>query len=195
MVVFGIIAVSVAAGLFLALRSEPESHAAPTSPAPAAVAATTTAPAPEPTAPAAPAADVVAPARETVRIHIEVSPANALVTLDGSLLPKLPFTADLVKDGTMHHIQASLAGYETQKIMLPFDAPREMRIVLDEKSARPRKRPSSSVAAAPTPPEPAAPVAAPEPKKPTGDMAPGADLNSSKPRVRTGIDVNDPYAN
>ena len=212
--VFGIVAASVAVALFLALGGQPETQArsassaepssasapasaaqpsAPAAPAPA-TPSTSPTPASEQAAQAKPTTD--APARETVRIHIDVSPANAVVTLDGSLLPKLPFTADLVKDGTMHHIQASLGGHETQKIMLPFDAPREMHIVLEPKSSRGRKRASTSVATAVAPPEPsAAPVAAPEPKKPSGDLAPGSDLNVSKPRVRTGIDVQDPYAN
>jgi serine/threonine-protein kinase len=207
LVVLGVVAASVAAGLFMALRSgSPETnarsasaaeHAASTTPALPATSAqpSATAPAAEP-APPKPATDVRPPARETVRVHIEVSPATALVTLDGSRLPKLPFTAELVKDGTMHHIQASLAGYETQKIMLPFDAPREMKIVLEEKSARPRKHASPRVAAAPVPAEPSPPpVVAPEPKKASGEVGPGSDLNGAKPRVRTGIDVHDPYAN
>jgi hypothetical protein len=143
-----------------------------------------------------PTTEAVASGRDTVRIQIAVSPATALVTLDGSRLPKVPFTADLMKDGTMHQIQASMAGYETQKIMLPFDAPREVHIVLEAKSTRTRRHASPSVGQGSTAPEPAAPSAAtPEPKKASGDLAPGSDLNVSKPRVRTGIDVQDPYAN
>jgi serine/threonine-protein kinase len=208
LVVLGVLAASVALALFLALRADPETHSrsasatepattnsTPPAPATEPAAATPTAPA-EPATQPAPVADVAAPARETVRIHIDVSPATALVTLDGSRLPKVPFTAELVKDGTMHHIHASLAGYETQKIMLPFDAPRDMHIVLEAKSTRGRKRASVAVAAPPTATEPSAPpVAPPEPKKASGDYAPGTDLNVAKPRVRTGIDVNDPYAN
>jgi serine/threonine protein kinase len=199
-----IVAASVAAALFLGLREDAKPAAAATAPSASAapvLAARVEAvqppePAQEPAPAPQPAPEAVAPARETVRIHIEVWPASASVTLDGSRLPKMPFTGELVKDGTMHHVQASLDGYETQKIMLPFDAPREVNIVLEHRSSRPHKRASPSVAAAPTPPEPSAPaVVAQEPKKTSAEPAPGSDLNSTKPRVRTGIDVRDPYAN
>src|SRR5690606_548756 len=114
-VVAGIVARGMAAGLYFALRSEPEtaSQAATPPPGSARVEVGST----QAAAGASAAEPPAAPAVETVRIHIEVKPADAHVTLDGSQLPKVPFTAELRKDGTMHHIQASAPGYEPRKIM------------------------------------------------------------------------------
>ena len=197
-VVLGIVAAFIVVAMFLALKSEPETAvqaALPARSSSGAIAPANTEPNAQP--PEQPV--VVTPTPETVRIHVDVWPATAVVTLDGSQLPKLPFTADLLKDGTMHHIQASAPGHETRKIMLPFDSDREVKIVLEEKTAHPvRRRPGGantpsapSASATPSP----APAASPEPRKSQEDVAPGADLVPSKPRVRTGIDLNDPYSN
>jgi hypothetical protein len=139
----------------------------------------------------------------TVKIHIEVTPADATVTLDGAQLPKLPFTAELRKDGIAHHILASAPGYESRKIMLPFDSDREVKIELQERVAAPahprRGRPaaaSASTANEPTAPAQQANTPRNAPRE-EDEMAPGVDLVPAKPkqRPRPEIDMDDPYVN
>jgi serine/threonine protein kinase len=182
-------AVTVLGAAFLALRPEPETAVQAATPVPAVVEA------PAPAMPAPVVTPEPAPAAETVSIRIEVVPADAVVTLDGSQLPKLPFTAEMRKDGIGHHIVASAPGYESRKVMLPFDRDRHIKIELDERQVvHPRRRASPHTPAA----EPAA-QAAPSPPKPAArsddEVAPGADLVPKRARPRPEIDTDDPYAN
>jgi serine/threonine protein kinase len=128
----------------------------------------------------------------SVKMHIFVSPPEAHVVLDGANLPKLPFTAELPRDGQLHYVEASAPGYATKKVVVPFDRDREVSIVLDKlpldaasaaRTGKRRERPLN-----------AAPGVEPVRNAQSEDIAPGA-LIPSKRRVRTDIDTADPYAN
>jgi serine/threonine-protein kinase len=191
--------VAIGMGVFFAMQPEPETSVQAATPAgngeeaqPAVV------PKPVVTQAQAEAEPVV-----TVKIHIEVTPADAVVTLDGAQLQKLPFTAELQKDAIGHHIVASAPGYESRKVMLPFDSDREVKIELQERVApmvHPRRgRPGMTGPS--TVNEPAAPaqqVTTPRNNaRDEDEMAPGVDLVPAKPkqRPRPEIDMDDPYAN
>lgn len=80
-----------------------------------------------------------------VSLTVSVSPPEAKASLDGANLPKLPFQAELLKDGRIHHLEASAQGYESKKVAVPFDQDRVVHVELTrltpESEALARKRP------------------------------------------------------
>jgi hypothetical protein len=134
-------------------------------------------------------------AARSVRIHIDVVPAQAQATLDGSTLPKLPFAAELTRDGMLHHVEASAPGYRNKRVLLPFDRDRDITIVLDplpeetSHALRARRR-----AAASAEPSVAGVTTQAAGAQPTVDIQPGAKLQTNR-RVNAEIDTTDPYAN
>ena len=190
------VGVALAAAIGLAVLSN-RGEAPPASPASAAAsqapAATTSAPA---RAPDAPAPATPAQAQASVRLHIFVSPPEAHVVMDGASLPKLPFNAELARDGQLHYVEASAPGYASKRVMVPLDRDREVSIVLDKLPVEP---PAGARAGKRREPERSAQApAASAPEKPgaaqSEDIVPGG-LIPSKRRVRTDIDTTDPYAN
>ncbi len=141
----------------------------------------------------------------TVHVKIDVWPTNARVTLDGAILPRVPFDAEVAKDTAFHHLGVTADGYVPVKQALQFDQDREVKIVLEREKATPptpapapvQRRSSRgnnhNTAVAPSPPQPASPVA--QPAAPAADPTPGADLsNTAAPRrMRPSIDLDDPY--
>lgn len=108
-------------------------------PAPTRVALPTPAPlAPQGSAPVVSVAPAqpqrAGPAKELVTIDVQVSPPDAVVELDGAALPILPFHAELRRDARIHQLEAKADGYETKRIVLPFDQDRDLRVVLDRKA-------------------------------------------------------------
>jgi serine/threonine-protein kinase len=139
------------------------------------------------------AAHTAAP-HSTVQIHIFVAPPEAHAIMDGASLPKLPFNAELPRDGLTHYVEASAPGYASKRVMVPFDRDRDVSIVLDKLPAEPPSgpnRPRRREVAAPSP----GTIASERPSSAQSeDIAPGG-LIPSKRRVRTDIDTSDPYAN
>jgi serine/threonine-protein kinase len=144
-------------------------------------------------------------AAASVRVHVFVSPEQASASLDGASLPKLPFSAELPRDGKLHYVEASAPGYASKKVVVPFDRDREVSIVLDRlplapASAQPavdtpRARRRGALEARGSTRESSKPAAASGAlAAPSGDSAPGAPL-APKSRLRTDIDTTDPYAN
>ena len=137
----------------------------------------------------------------TVRVHIFVSPPEAHAVMDGASLPKLPFNAELPRDGQLHYVEASAPGYASKRVMVPLDRDREVSIVLDKLPsetpspvARGGKRRESGVSTSERPVTPAPTGGEKVSNAQSEDIAPGG-LIPSKRRVRTDIDTTDPYAN
>ncbi len=142
----------------------------------------------------------------TVHVKIDVWPTNARVTLDGAILPRVPFDAEVAKDSAFHHLDVTAEGYAPVKQALQFDQDREVKIVLERAQAVVAPTPqgrrgrgnnatnnnnNNTAAVAPQPQQPS-PVAQPGP---AADPTPGADLSNTAPprRMRPSIDLDDPY--
>ncbi len=200
LLIVGIVGLAIVAGAFLATRPDESAQQL-------AVAPQNPEPGPEPVAPPEPPASENVPNQiqglpraETVHISVDVWPDTARVVVDGALLPRVPFEADVTKDGAFHHVEASAPGYATVKQAVQFNEDREIKIVLEKEKEQPRitvggRRGGGRPQPAPTPaPEPEAqPAPAPAPKPSV--MAPGADLTVvPAPRIKPAIDLDDPYA-
>jgi serine/threonine protein kinase len=147
---------------------------------------------------AAPSVATTKPTAETIpatfRIRIEVEPASAEVTLDGSTL-QMPFSAELARDGKLHYVEARAEGFEMQRFSMPFDRDRELKIVLKEEPRERGKRSSRRRNETPpvadgAPAAPAPPVEAPaaQPQDPYNEES------VPKQRIRRNIDTDDPWA-
>lgn len=157
-----------------------------TSPVPAPVAQS-----PERTTPslssARPSASEEAPAAPTsVRLEVNVSPAEASITLDGASLGANPYVGVVISDAAIHELEVTAEGYQPLRQRLTFDRDVILRLHL-----QPRRRSSSAVSAAPTPrsrerarpaveaPEPR-PVASVKPIEPAPAPVPEAKPDSGK---------------
>ncbi|MFT3927714.1 MAG: serine/threonine-protein kinase [Myxococcales bacterium] len=69
--------------------------------------------------------------RATVHLQIQVAGADAQATLDGSTLTRLPFDADLMRDGILHHLEVSAPGHQTKRILVALDRDQDLTVVLD----------------------------------------------------------------
>jgi len=211
--VIGILAAAVAVAAFFATQSDDSSAKAGSAPRPNTGSQATAAIDPsqqqqEPQqAPQQPMLQRV----ESVHVKIDVWPTNARVTLDGAILPRVPFDAEVTKDTAFHHLDVTAEGYAPVKQALQFDQNREVKIVLEREQA-PVQQPSgpsrrnqrnnnsnnannnaSNNVSAPQP-QPA-PVAQPTPAPRVEDPTPGADLTTAPAprRMRPTIDLDDPY--
>ena len=72
----------------------------------------------------------------TVALTIDATPRNALVQLDGELLPALPYTATVRADEQVHRLEASADGYRKQSLLVTFDRDRAINIVLPKDEVR-----------------------------------------------------------
>ncbi|MFT3925721.1 MAG: hypothetical protein QM778_24480 [Myxococcales bacterium] len=171
--------------------SDPAPAAQPSAPA-----AQPAAPVPGPQQPlaAAPTAESAKAVAASVRLHIFVSPPEAHAVMDGASLPKLPFNAELPRDGQLHYVEASAPGYASKRVMVPLDRDREVSIVLDKLPVEPPVASRSGKRREPERPAPAPSTPEKANTAQSEDIAPGG-LIPSKRRVRTDIDTADPYAN
>ncbi|HRI72203.1 MAG TPA: serine/threonine-protein kinase [Polyangium sp.] len=90
-----------------------------------------------------------------VEIWINVSPANAKLTIDGKPLEKNPFVGKFDRDGASHMLQAEAPGYATRSRDITFDKDRNIEFALVPQAAAPGT----------TAPPPATSSAAGEPTK------------------------------
>jgi serine/threonine protein kinase len=89
----------------------------------------------------APTSAVAAPALPSaeasrIEISVRVTPSNAEVTLDGARI-EMPFSARIEPDARIHHVVASLDGYEPEERAVVFDADVDLRLTLRESSFEP----------------------------------------------------------
>jgi hypothetical protein len=165
--------------------------------------------------PIAPPAPVVAvPAvPETIVLSVTVSPANAIVLIDGEQMPSNPFTTRFPRSAATHRVRATAPGYTPKErlvsfadnvmldlslIPIPADPPAARERTsssASKKRERERERDREREAARPSAPPPAPPPAAvaspPAPAAAPAESPPRTE--TEKPRRRR-IDSNDPYA-
>ncbi len=138
----------------------------------------------------------------SVHVTIDVWPTSARVTLDGAILPRVPFEAEITRDTALHHLDATADGYVAVKRVVQFDRDRVVKIVLERTPAlvapspsRRSSRHGSRTSSAAVPPAPPPPGPTPTPPAPVEPTAPGADLTTATPprRLVPKIDLDDPY--
>lgn len=124
-----------------------------------------------------------------VTISLAANPGRAELRLDGRQISN-PYRAVHGRDGALHHLTASLAGYETVEQDLLFDRDIVIALTLDLQSSQPQKAPLASPArrhvgraGAQTARTLSPPSAAP--------LTPGDSLRVEKRAPR--IDESDPY--
>jgi serine/threonine-protein kinase len=180
-------------------------------PAPPPIAVAPSPPHPAPTAVTPPPAPAPPPKPTLIDVEIRVSPATALVSIDGNDIDGNPFSKQYPSDGTVHHVRASAPGYVAKLVPVTFNANVTLDLSLERVAPPPAPPPASPPPRTTTrprpaeparkvevtrpaepvrpPPEPApAPPAAPEIKPAPGDIDPAG---GSKPRRP--IDPNNPY--
>jgi len=119
-----IVAVVVGASAWLQLGNEPQAKSAPAhagteSAIQAAVPSQRTAP-----------MDALAATDATVKLTVSAITPGVRVLLDGAVIARLPFEADVAKDNTIHKIVASAPGHETLTQVLTLDRDREVTLDL-----------------------------------------------------------------
>ncbi len=90
------------------------------------------------------AVDEPAGTHDTVKLTVNSGTPGVQVVLDGSLIPQLPFEADVARDNAIHKIVASAPGHETITQVLTLDRDRQVALELpvaeeDATPARGRK--------------------------------------------------------
>ena len=182
----GVFATAAVAAFALSGRSgtEPTSAAAPL----ASAAALAPAPAPE--------------ALASVRLDVSVSPADAVLQLDGRPVPN-PYHAELRKEALDHELRVTAEGYETEVHRLRFDRDLVLQLALTRESRSKKDRRVAGAAPGakvvdPRAPLPSAASVSAKPAAPAAtkeELAPGADLKpGASPRPSRTIDEQDPYA-
>jgi serine/threonine-protein kinase len=134
---------------------------------------------------------------ETVHVKVDVWPSNARVALDGSILPRVPFDAEVTKDTSLHHLEVQAEGYASHKQMIQFDRDRDIKVVLEREREPPppprrRNNPNTNNQPAQTTPEPAPTPVERIPIARDPDE-PGTDLNNVPKKRPVTIDTSDPY--
>ncbi len=129
----------------------------------------------------------VAATQETVKLTVNAATPGVQVVLDGSVIPQLPFEANVAKDNAIHKIVASAPGHQTITQMLTLDRDRHVTFELpvaaeDAPTARSRKRVSRAVATSN-----GAAVA-----RASDDMRPGQEMDRQESGAAEIID-EDPY--
>lgn len=168
-----------------------DSPSAATQSAAAPAAAVAAAPSEIPTPPAsAPPA-----AARTVSFKVDVSPGAARVTLDAVPLGRLPFVGSFQSTGEVHRLEASAAGFQSEKQLVVFDRDQSISIALRPSAAPSRAHVRHSVAATTTDVTPALPAPSPlhTASPHSEEPEPGAELKT-RPRQRD-FDTTDPYRN
>jgi len=100
-----------------------------------------------------PVASSTAPDADTIKLHIDVSPDYAKVTLDGKKV-KTRYDGTLPKDGAKHVLKIDAPGHKQKKIEFVASADTNLVIALEalSKAARPRTGEAPSTAAPVEPP-------------------------------------------
>jgi serine/threonine-protein kinase len=153
-------------------------------------------------APAPPPAARI-PRVDMVKVRISVDPADAIVKLDGRILPTNPFVSTLPKDTEMHELTAFAEGCRDGKQVVHLNQDVDLLVALKHLKGFVRSTAPRSVAATPAAPAahaPAAPAAQPtvepHPAAPAAPAAePGMDLKSvsGDPAPRRHADEENPY--
>ncbi len=152
----------------------------------------------EPSAGEATRDDTIKP---TVLIGVKTWPSDARVTLDGAEVP-VPFSGEFRRGTALHHLEATARGYQPYKKLIDYSQDQTIKIVLQP---QPRVRRgggggggsrAESESPAPSTEEPATTVdTAPAPAPVAQPLAPGADIEFVKPRLKpTEIDTLNPYS-
>ena len=112
-----------------------------------------------------------APYGDLVSVHIAVSPSDAKVRLDGTLLADNPFSAKFKKDGVAHTLSVESPGYRSLSQMLVFDRDIEIKTALDPMAGGVRHPPTPGSSSPPSTSsgvvDPSDPWAKKKPKKPS----------------------------
>jgi predicted Ser/Thr protein kinase len=134
--------------------------------------------APSPPVPTSLAAD--REARPRAKLHVEVVPREATVSLDGVPLPTAPCDADLPRDGSLHVVRLESPGFVSRVESLRADA--DVRLVVALERA-PRARAAAWSGPALSRTEPSAPAV-----PPAGDVAArhpaGREIETANPYAR-----------
>jgi serine/threonine-protein kinase len=75
-------------------------------------------------------AESAPPGAATIRLHVAVNPANAVILVDGKPLPSNPFDRRVPKDGLRHRIQIDAEGFSRALRVLVFDRDVEINSTL-----------------------------------------------------------------
>lgn len=114
-----------------------------------------TSPAQQPVATSLPQPPVAAPSRQpavveppteaptSVRLEVNVSPAEASITLDGASLGANPYVGVVISDAAIHELEVTAEGYQPLRQRLTFDRDVILRLHL-----QPRRRSSGAVSSA-----------------------------------------------
>ncbi len=148
--IIGACACALLGAVYFAMSGEPAP--APLASASSKPAATST-PTPTPsttTATSKPTVDTSVPASPTIKLHIEITPEYAKVSLDGRKL-KAPFDGTLPRDGAKHVLKIDAPGHKQKKIEITASADTNLVIALE-----PLPKPSKTVE--PIEPAPSAPT-------------------------------------
>jgi hypothetical protein len=153
-----------------------------------------------PAAAAAPAAPAVPAVPDTIVLSVAVSPANAVILIDGDPVPSNPFLSRFPRGVATHRVRALAPGFKTKERLVSFADNVMLDLSLSPLPPEPppahsrerSKRREPPPRPAPPPPVAPAPVAAPAPA-PAATAEASVRPESDKPRRRR-IDANDPYA-
>ncbi len=155
----------------------------------------------KPTADATTVAPVAAPtasSKSDVTIGVLIHyPDGATARLDGGAVDGNPFRAKVAKDGSLHQLEVSEDGFQTEKRTLTFDQDIDATIALTKGKDKPKPltvAPHVVVVTLPPPAQTSKPDVTPPPTPPPPQ--PGDDLISNRPKPKPGIDIDDtnPYA-
>ena len=127
-----------------------------------------------------PAASATADNSSSIALTVEVTPADATVSLDGARLPTNPFQTRMPRDGLAHKLRSVAAGYVDDERIVVFDRDSTVEVALvPKRGVRPPQPP-------PRPAKPSQPV-------PSGSPL-DVDLAKEKAsRSQRAIDEKDPY--
>jgi hypothetical protein len=74
---------------------------------------------------------VAPPVPTTIDVVVRVSPAAALIAIDGRPSLANPFRGRLIRDGEIHHVSASAEGYESKVEEVTFSGDLAVDVSLD----------------------------------------------------------------
>jgi eukaryotic-like serine/threonine-protein kinase len=135
--------------------------------------------------PTAPGAESPQPAQDLVQIEINVSPSEAMISIDGADVTDNPYRGKFMRSSAVRQVRASAAGYVSKVRALAFDADLKIDMSLERKP-RPAPPVARSTRPSARPPEPAR--AAPPPPPPQPDVNPAGGTKPRRP-----IDPSNPY--
>jgi serine/threonine-protein kinase len=138
----------------------------------------------------APAAPAAAP-RSTVQVSVNVSPSNAVISIDGAKVNGNPYTAGYPMDGAHHRLHVDAPGFMSKTQEIVFDRDSNVSVALERIAfvGAPPKPATKAESSAPDP-RPAAPSAAAAPAA----AAPAAEATAAGPaKPKRLLSGDDPY--